>query len=219
MAKRKQPATQADQEEHIPAIGNSKLSLNESQRAFMAIMDEKPIGIATGVPGSGKSFACLAWARQAIRRKQVDRIVIIRSPLEMGRSRMGYLPGESDSKILPYVQSNLEIAKKLGIPSEFMTMMPLGYILGMTFERSAIICEEFEIMTIPELRAVVSRMGIGSSLMLCGDPEQDTRNSCGIEPFINAVQHLDCVGIRHFTEADNMRHPAIMPMMTALRGL
>jgi phosphate starvation-inducible PhoH-like protein len=185
----------------------------------MAMMDEKPVGIAVGVPGSGKSYACMAWARQALKRKQIDRIVIIRSPLEMGRSRLAALPGSAEEKMQYFVASNYEIAKKLGIPSQFITIMPLGYVLGMTFERAAIICEEFEIMNMAELRAVVSRMGIGSSLMLCGDPEQDTRNSCGIEPFIKAVEHLDCVAVQWFTAKDNMRHPAIVPMMEALKGL
>ena len=66
---------------------------------------------------------------------------------------------------------------------------------------------------------MVSRMGVGSVLCLIGDPEQDTRNVGQITKFVAAMRTVDCVSVVQFSGADNMRHPAIVKMLAALKGI
>jgi phosphate starvation-inducible PhoH-like protein len=195
-----------------------KVQLNRSQQAAWGLLEEKPIVLFIGPAGTGKSFAAMAWGAQAIRSKRIEKIVFIRSPLEMGRSRMGYLPGTADEKMAPYLDSVMEIARKLGLPSELIEVRPLPYIQGATFENALVFVDECQNLNSEEFLATVTRLGIGSTMVLAGDAEQDTRRSFGLKPFIEAVKHLGCVGVQEFTEDCNMRHPAIIPVIKAYRA-
>jgi phosphate starvation-inducible PhoH-like protein len=159
------------------------------------------------------------YASRALKRGQVDKIIIVRSPLEMGRSRLGYLPGSASEKMAPYLEPIFTIAKKLGIPEEAIVCYPLCHIQGLTFEDAVVVADEVQNLDIDEFRALISRLGNNSSMILAGDPQQDTRSSGGLPIFMKAVDNLECVGIQHFTEHDNMRHPAIVAVLEALRGL
>lgn len=202
-----------------PATEARELKLNASQAKLLELLETKPIVVASGVAGSGKTFAALVYASRMLKRGRIDKIVIVRSPLEMGRSRLGYLPGSASEKMAPYLEPVYTIAKKLGIPEEAIVCYPLCHIQGLTFEDAVIVADEVQNLDIDEFRALVSRLGVTSAIILCGDPEQDTRGSGGFPVFMKAVERLDCVGIQHFTEQDNMRHPAITAVLGALRGL
>ena len=196
-----------------------ELKLNGSQTRLLELLQTKPIVVASGVAGTGKTFAALVYASRALKRGQVDKIIIVRSPLEMGRSRLGYLPGSASEKMAPYLEPIFTIAKKLGIPEEAIVCYPLCHIQGLTFEDAVVVADEVQNLDIDEFRALISRLGNNSSMILAGDPQQDTRSSGGLPIFMKAVDNLECVGIQHFTEHDNMRHPAIVAVLEALRGL
>lgn len=206
------------QEPEAPAPAK-RVTLNGSQKALFAALEERPVVVGIGPPGTGKTFACMVWARDAMRRGEIENIVFVRSPLELGKSRLGYLPGTAEEKMSPFCAPMYAIAAKLGIKKEAITCWPLGHIQGMTFENSVIIVDEIQNFDMDEYRAMVSRMGVGSVLCLIGDPEQDTRNVGQITKFVAAMRTVDCVSVVQFSGADNMRHPAIVKMLAALKGI
>jgi len=222
MARRKTKSPSQDEPQSPSArfsdSPRKKYQLNRSQLGAWTLLESKPIVLFIGPAGTGKSFAAMAWGAQAIRAKRIEKIVFIRSPLEMGRSRMGYLPGTADEKMAPYADSVMAIATKLGLPKELVEIRPLPYIQGATFENALVFVDECQNLNSEEFLAVVTRLGIGSTMVFAGDPEQDTRRSFGLIPFIEAVEHLDCVGVQEFSEDCNMRHPAIIPVIKAYRA-
>ena len=226
MGSRRNKGTSVDPED-IGVIGATaqsrqppaKSKFNASQTSALELLDAKPIVVLSGCAGTGKSYVALAWASEMLRTHKVDKIAFVRSPLEMGRSKIGYIPGTTSEKMAPYTGPIFAIAKKLGLPEGIISCHPLCHVQGMTFERTVVIVDEVQNMDIDEFRAIVTRLGIGSSMILCGDPEQDTRNIGGFPRFIEAVKCLNCVGIQYFTESDNMRHPAIAQVLRALKSL
>jgi phosphate starvation-inducible PhoH-like protein len=218
-SRRKPESAKADSPVIEDQITARRPKLNSAQLGLFAILEEKPIAVATGCAGTGKTFAALAWSKIALARKQIEQIIYLRSPMEMGRSRVGFVPGDLKEKMAPYAVPIFAIAKKLGIPESLIQIHATGFVQGMTFEKSAIIVDEVQNLDIEEFRAIITRMGQGSRMILAGDPQQDTRNLGDMGIFLKAVENLDSVGIQHFIESHNMRHPAIMEVLGALKGL
>jgi phosphate starvation-inducible PhoH-like protein len=213
MAKRRAAAKQeAVVEEPKPAMK----FLNESQRHAWGLMETKPITMLLGFAGSGKTHTALAYASHAIDAKKYSELVVVRSPLEAGRSRIGYLKGDATEKMAPYAAPIFDICRKLKFTHP-VKVIPPCFIQGMTFSDSVIVVDECQNLTVAELVAVVTRMDRNSQMIMCGDPEQDTRDSNGLIPFLNSVRNLECVGVQEFTVLDNARHPAIAEVVTALR--
>lgn len=191
--------------------------LNDSQRTAWSMMETKPITMLIGFSGSGKTHTALAFAKHAMDDKKYSEVVVVRSPLEAGRSRLGFRPGTEDEKMAPWAAPIFALAKKLRFLHPIKVIPPC-YVQGMTLSDTVIIVDECQNMTVAELVAVVTRMDRNSMMIMCGDPEQDTRNSNGLVPFMMAVRGLDCVGVQEFTVLDNARHPAIAQVVTALRA-
>ena len=89
----------------------------------------------------------------------------------------------------------------------------------MTFSKAFVILDEAQNLSIEEFRSLVTRLGKDSRLAIIGDCAQDTRGMGGLPVFLRAVNGLPSVGIQVFAAKDNMRHPVIIEVLTALRGL
>lgn len=218
MRKRKQAAS-VDSEEKGLFFAPRKSKFNQSQQRAWELLSEFPVVILAGPAGCGKTHVAVEYAATAVREKRFDKIVFVRSPMEMGRSRLGFTPGTVAEKMAPYTAPIFAIAKKFGLKAEDIECHPLGFVQGMTFEDSVVIVDEVQNFDIEEFRAIVTRLGRGSQMILAGDPQQDTRKFGGFQVFLDNVQSLPSVGIQHFTDADNMRHPVIIEVLKALEGL
>ena len=215
--KRKTPVSQNETTSFHEAP--RRLKLNESQQSLWYLADTLPLAVGVGPAGTGKTYAALAWAKAALDAKRIEQICYIRSPLEMGRSKLGFIPGSAQEKMQPYLAPLHAIAKELGIHPDCLYTLPLPYIQGMTFSKAGVILDAAQNLCIEEFRALVTRLGRDSSLIILGDPEQDTRGMGGLPVFLRAVNGLPSVGIQVFDAKDNMRHPVIIEVLTALRGL
>lgn len=198
-------------------VANGK-KLNESQLKAWELMHEKPIVCLIGPPGCGKTYVALKYGATAVRMQKVSSIVYIRSPMEMGRSKLGHLPGDVGQKMDPYVKAMSTIAKKLGISDQAIRVFAPGYVQGITFDDAVIVVDECQIFDIEEFKAIVSRLGKTSKMILCGDPSQDTRRTGELPLFLDCVKKLNSVGIQYFNFSDNMRHPVINEIYSVLPG-
>lgn len=207
-------------DDSLPITPQPPKKANPSQQqAWKHLEAQVPLVCLVGPAGTGKTFIAIAWAAEAIKTGKAHQLVYIRSPLEAGRASLGYIPGTVAEKMAPYTAPLYSIAKKVGIAERAIKIEPTCYVQGMTFEDSIILVDECQNLTIDEFRAVVTRTGKGSTLILAGDPEQDTRDSGGLPKFLNRVEDLDCVRVVYFDpQADNMRHPMIVDVIGALKG-
>jgi phosphate starvation-inducible PhoH-like protein len=189
---------------------------NASQESGMKLLQEFPIVALVGPAGSGKTHLALEYAGGAIRRQRAERVFFVRSPVEMGRSSLGFIPGEPHEKMAPYVAHAKEIAKSIGISEHALSVVPLCYVQGRTFTDAVVIVDECQVLDLDEFRAIVTRLGKGSSMIFCGDPAQDTRHRGQFRVFLDKIEGLSCVAVQRFSTADNMRHPAIVEILNAL---
>lgn len=216
MARRKQPTAQTEQDEPKPPPRRSKF--NASQVKAWEVLQQFPVVVLAGPAGCGKSHVAVEHAAIAVRQKQFEKIVFVRSPMEMGRSRLGFLPGEIKDKMAPFTASLFAIAKKFGVKPEEIETHPLGFVQGMTFEKSIVLVEEVQNLDIEEFRAIITRLGKDSQMILTGDPAQDTRRVGGFQVFLERIKAAPSVAVQWFSEADNMRNPVIIEVLKALEG-
>ncbi|MFO0452761.1 MAG: PhoH family protein [Pseudomonadota bacterium] len=214
MAKRKRPVNQELESFHeMPR----RFKLNGSQERACRAIREHPVSVLLGNAGCGKSFAALYMAREMLQSRQIERIAIVRSPLEISRAQIGFLGGDLSQKLEPWAAASRCIGKELGI-EDALEFVYLGHIQGMTFTDTMVIVEECQSLTLAEFEAVVTRLGLGSYMVFTGDPLQDIKRSGGLLPFVHAVRHVEGVAIVQFDPKDNQRHPIIRNICNALWG-
>jgi phosphate starvation-inducible protein PhoH len=214
MAKRKRPVNdELDAFHEMP----KRFKLNGSQERACESIRQHPISLLLGNAGGGKSFAALYMARELLRANKIEKVVIVRSPLEVSRAGLGFLGGSLEDKLAPWAAASRAMGKELGIADQ-LEFIHLGHIQGYTFTDTMVIVEECQSLTLAEFEAVVTRLGLGSVMVFTGDALQDIRRSGGLGPFVRAVQHVNGVSIVHFDPKDNQRHPIIREICAALWG-
>ena len=196
-----------------------RLEYNESQKAGVKLLQQFPFVALIGPAGSGKTHLALDYAAKLIRKQQAERIYFVRKPSEMGRSSVGFIPGDVNEKMAPFVAHAKEMAKDVGLSEHAISVVPLCYVQGRTFSDSIVIVDECQTLDIPEFRGIFTRLGKNSQMIFVGDPTQDSRREGKLKLFLSRVEGLSCFGVQYFTAADNMRHPAINEVWNATEDL
>jgi len=161
-----------------------------------------PMVTLTGLAGSGKTFLTLMAALEGIQTKEYDRIIITRSIQPVGRD-LGYLPGDVDDKMDPWLSPIIDNVKSAFNDRTYFDMMvekgkieiaPLAYMRGRTFDNSFLIVDEAQNATVHELKTIITRVGEGSKVILLGDTDQiDTpyinKKSNGLSNVISRFKH------------------------------
>lgn len=172
MAKRarKLPAIQDSEAWEMP----KRVTLSSYQQAAWSVIDQNTISILSGEAGSGKTFSAVHYGIEAIKAGRYENLVVVRSPMEAGRSRMGFIPGTVLEKMAPWCAPMTEIAKLLKFEQEIKFLSP-GHVQGMTFSSSFVLVDESQNLTLMEWEMVVTRLGKDSKICFTGDAHQDTR--------------------------------------------
>jgi len=200
----------------------------EMQAQAMEVCAQNSVTFLLGPAGTAKTHTAVAAAIKDVcsrtrGRRKGSKIIITRPIVEAGES-LGYLPGEMEEKVRPYMMPIFECVEKMVANAEefieqFFRVAPLAYMRGATFTDSVAILDEAQNCTMPQMKLFLSRLGYNSKLIVTGDPEQtDIGKNSALMPAVNKLIGLERVGIVRFTEQHNVRDPLVSKMLAKLNN-
>lgn len=185
---------------------------------MLALRSQKPIIVATGPAGTGKTMMACQLALEQYRFKYVS----LTRPIVAADEDMGYLPGDMERKMEPWTKPMYDIFEQHLSPMQidrYIRIEPLGYMRGRTFTNSLIIADEMQNSTPNQMRMLLTRIGEGTKLVITGDLEQsDLETENGLKYLVNKLDHLDLEYIQHvnLNEDDIHRHPAVNEILKVM---
>ena len=197
----------------------------KNQRLYLDLMDREPLVFGLGAAGTGKTFLAVAGALRALRAGEVRRLVITRPVVEAGE-RLGFLPGDLQAKLDPYMRPIYDALGEL-LGFEDLTQLeeagvieiaPLAYMRGRTLSNAYVILDEAQNATVLQMKMFLTRMGEGSRMVVTGDPSQNDLERGRSSGLIDAVRRLrgfEGVGVVEFTGKDIVRHPLVEQIVRA----
>lgn len=171
--------------------------LNFIQGEYLAAIKESDIVFGVGSAGTGKTYIAAAYAASQLYHKRVDRVIITRPNVEVGRG-LGFIPGTLEEKYAPYLEPfDSVFCKFLGktfyeycLKEKKIDPRPLGFMRGTTFDHSIVLVDEAQNITVPEMKMLLSRIGRNTKMILSGDPKQSDITNSGL---LDAIKRLDTI--------------------------
>ena len=178
-----------------------------------------------GPAGTGKTFLAVAAAVSALRDSRVERIILTRPAVEAGEN-LGFLPGDLQQKIDPYLRPIFDALNDTLTPSRVQKYMesrvievaPLAYMRGRTLNNAFVILDEAQNTTMTQLKMFLTRMGYGSRLVVTGDVTQiDLKPPAGsgLVNMVRILRNVTGIGFVYLDQADVVRHPLVQRIIEA----
>ena len=195
------------------------------QKEYIASVLKNTVTIGVGPAGTGKTYLAVAAAVQAFRDKQVNRIILTRPAVEAGE-RLGFLPGDLQSKVDPYLRPLYDaLFDMLGaetyqkyLERSNIEVAPLAYMRGRTLDDSFIILDEAQNTSREQMKMFLTRLGFGSKIVITGDITQidlpDGKMS-GLKEAMRVLKNVEGIGICELTNADVVRHVMVQRIVEA----
>ena len=195
------------------------------QKKYVDAIREKMITFGLGPAGTGKTYLAMAMAITAFKRNEVGRIILTRPAIEAGE-KLGFLPGDLQSKIDPYLRP-LYVALYQILGSEsfiknsekgLIEVAPLAYMRGRTLDNAFIILDEAQNTTPAQMKMFLTRIGFGSKVVITGDSTQKdlpAGQTSGLDVAVSVVKNLEDISICRLTSRDVVRHPLVQRIVKA----
>ncbi len=209
----------------VTAKGKPIKAKTVGQKQYLALIQKNTIVLGVGPAGTGKTYLAVAAAVKALRAHEVSRIILTRPAVEAGE-RLGFLPGDLQSKIDPYLRPLYDALYEMLGPESCARLMekmtieiaPLAYMRGRTLDDSFIILDEAQNTTPEQMKMFLTRLGNGSKAVVTGDLTQTdlpsgTRSGLSIASHI--LRNIEGIGIHEFTERDVVRHRLVQRIIMA----
>jgi phosphate starvation-inducible PhoH-like protein len=207
------------------AMGKSIRPKTPMQKAYIEAVSKADMVIAVGPAGTGKTYLAVACALAALKNGEVSRIVLTRPVVEAGE-KLGFLPGDLYEKVNPYLQPLFDAFYAMLGPDRFrlyrdeqtIEIVPLAYMRGRTLENAFIILDEGQNATPEQMKMFLTRMGIGSKVIVNGDVTQidlENKKNSGLVQLPLILKGIPGVQIIHLTEADVVRHGLVKEVLRA----
>jgi phosphate starvation-inducible protein PhoH and related proteins len=191
----------------------------KGQKAYIEAINSSDITFGIGPAGTGKSYLAVAMAVAAFKAKRVKRIILTRPAVEAGE-RLGFLPGDLQAKIDPYLRPLYDALFDMIDAERFESYLssgaievaPLAFMRGRTLNDAFIILDEAQNTTPEQMKMFLTRMGFSSKVVVTGDVTQvDLPKSVtsGLEQAKRYLQGIDGINFVYFTESDVVRHPLV----------
>ena len=195
------------------------------QKKYTDAIQNNTITFGIGPAGTGKTYLAVAMAVRAFRDEQVSRIILTRPAVEAGE-KLGFLPGDLQDKVDPYLRPLYDAMFDMMGPENFQRNMekgcievaPLAYMRGRTLDDSFIILDEAQNTTPEQMKMFLTRLGFNSTAIVTGDVTQIDLPNAGRSGLIEAVKvlkNIDDIAIMRLTEKDVVRHKLVQDIITA----
>jgi len=195
------------------------------QRNYVEAIDKNMIVFGTGPAGTGKTYLAMAKAITAFKKNEVERIILTRPAIEAGE-RLGFLPGDLQSKIDPYLRPLYDALYDIMGGEQFQKNMekglievaPLAYMRGRTLDNAFIVLDEAQNTTAAQMKMFLTRIGFGSKAIITGDASQkdlakDTLS--GLDVALKVVKGIEGIAVCELTSKDVVRHPLVQKIVEA----
>ena len=209
----------------ITAKGKPIKAKTVGQQTYMKAIAQNTVTIGVGPAGTGKTYLAVAAAVAAFRERTVNRIILTRPAVEAGE-RLGFLPGDLQNKVDPYLRPLYDALFDMMGPENFqkyqergaIEVAPLAYMRGRTLDDSFIILDEAQNTTREQMKMFLTRLGFGSKIVITGDTTQIDLPPDKISGLKDAVRVLDGVkdiAICRLTAVDVVRHALVQEIIKA----
>ncbi|MBR1749616.1 MAG: PhoH family protein [Ruminococcus sp.] len=195
------------------------------QKNYVSAIRENTITIGIGPAGTGKTYLAVAMAVKAFKAHEVNRIILTRPAVEAGE-KLGFLPGDLQNKVDPYLRPLYDALFEMLGPESFVRQQekgaievaPLAYMRGRTLDDSFIILDEAQNTTPEQMKMFLTRLGFNSKIVITGDVTQidlpDKRRS-GLVEAVKVLKNVNDISINRFTEKDVVRHKLVQDIIKA----
>ena len=195
------------------------------QKQYVDAIRQKMIVFGIGPAGTGKTYLAMAMAIQAFKDGEVGRIILTRPAIEAGE-KLGFLPGDLQSKIDPYLRPLYDALYQIMGAESFahnsekglIEVAPLAYMRGRTLDNAYIILDEAQNTTPAQMKMFLTRIGFGSKVIITGDQTQKDLPSgtvSGLDTALKALTKIDDIGFCYLTSSDVVRHPLVQKIVQA----
>lgn len=207
--------------------------LTETQKKFLALAEDKSTKIifVSGFAGTSKTYLSVLCSLKMINERRISDLIYVRSAVESADSKLGFLPGEANEKMAPYIQPLLdkltELLPKgdidLLLKEERVTGIPVGFLRGLNWNAKVIIADEAQNMTYKELFTLITRIGEFSKVFILGDSSQSDINSKS--GFVKMMSYFDDkesrqngIHVFHFSDDDIVRSGLVRFIIKKVRN-
>jgi phosphate starvation-inducible PhoH-like protein len=208
-----------------PSLPGRAKPKTAGQRRYIEAIHRSPITFGIGPAGTGKTYLAVAMAVQALHAKRVKRLILTRPAVEAGE-KLGFLPGDLQAKIDPYLRPLYDALYDMLPPDKVEALLeqgaievaPLAFMRGRTLNDAFIILDEAQNTTGEQMKMFLTRMGFNSTVVVTGDRTQvDLPGSVasGLHVAERILTDIDGIAFVSFTEADVVRHPLVASIIRA----
>ena len=195
------------------------------QKDYVDAIRNKMIVFGMGPAGTGKTYLAMAMAITAFKNEEVSRIILTRPAIEAGE-KLGFLPGDLQSKVDPYLRPLYDALYQIMGAESFQKNMekglievaPLAYMRGRTLDNAFIILDEAQNTTPAQMKMFLTRIGFGSKAVITGDATQKDLapgSKSGLDVSLRVLKNIDEIGICKLTSNDVVRHPLVQKIVQA----
>lgn len=195
------------------------------QKQYVDNIRDKMVVFGMGPAGTGKTYLAMAMAITAFKNEEVSRIILTRPAIEAGE-KLGFLPGDLQSKVDPYLRPLYDALYQIMGADSFQKNMekglievaPLAYMRGRTLDNAFIILDEAQNTTPAQMKMFLTRIGFGSKAVITGDATQKDLapgTKSGLDVALRVLRGIDEIGICELTSKDVVRHPLVQRIVQA----
>ena len=195
------------------------------QKQYVDEIRKKMIVFGLGPAGTGKTYLAMAMAITAFKNNEVGRIILTRPAIEAGE-KLGFLPGDLQSKIDPYLRPLYDALYQIMGAESFLKnsekglieVAPLAYMRGRTLDNAFIILDEAQNTTPAQMKMFLTRIGFGSKVVITGDETQKdlpSGQTSGLDVAVRVVGKINDIGVCRLTGKDVVRHPLVQKIVKA----
>ncbi len=201
---------------------------SDGQTRYLKALQHEELVFCIGPAGTGKTYLAVAMAVAALRRGKIKKIVLCRPAVEAGE-KLGFLPGDIEAKINPYLRPILDALHDLMdydqirryTDSDLIEIAPLAFMRGRTLNDAIIILDEGQNTTVPQMKMFLTRMGQNSRIVVTGDVTQvdlPVATVSGLGDAAERLKQVPGVGIVYLDKSDIVRHPLVQAIVNAYEG-